>query len=192
MKVEAAERALYTDVWQGLDRYGDVSPGERYFDAFLDMATPKLPAAVLDAGAGSGKGAVILARNGFKVHCCDLVPDGLVEEARDFPFTPVCLWRKFWRQTGMFDFVYCCDVLEHIPTPFTMLVVSRLLEAAKDGVFLSISLTPDMFGEMVGKPLHQTVQSFVTWRDQLAELGTLRESRDLLHTGLFYLEPRRG
>ncbi len=70
-----------------------------------------------------------------------------------------------------------------------MLTVFRLLEVARRGVFLSIALEPDVFGAWVGKSLHQTVQSFTWWRDNLATLGTLKESRDLLNAGVFLLEP---
>jgi hypothetical protein len=30
----------------------------------------------------------------------------------------------------------------------------------------------------------------VWWRDRLKELGNVREARDLLHTGVYYVEPR--
>jgi hypothetical protein len=81
-------------------------------------------------------------------------------------------------------------VLEHIPTPFTMLVASRLLEVARKGVFLSISLMPDQFGVWVGESLHKTVQTFPQWKAQLDTVGRLVEARDLLHCGLFWVEPR--
>jgi hypothetical protein len=92
---------------------------------------------------------------------------------------------------GTFDYAYCCDVLEHIPTPFVMLVVSRLMAVTTRGVFLSVALQADQFGALVGEPLHLTVQSFTQWRDQLSTLGRLVEARDLMMTGVYYLEPTR-
>jgi hypothetical protein len=80
--------------------------------------------------------------------------------------------------------------MEHIPPAFTMLVVARLLEVARSGAFFSISLVPDAFGAWVGKPLHQSVQSFTQWRDQLATLGEVLECRDLLTTGVYFVRPR--
>jgi hypothetical protein len=65
-----------------------------------------------------------------------------------------------------------------------------LLEVARRGVFLSISLMPDQFGKWIGKPLHQSVQTFPEWRDQLAAIGRVIEARDLLHTGIYLVEPR--
>ncbi len=71
-----------------------------------------------------------------------------------------------------------------------MLVISRLLHVARRGVFLSIALVPDEFGVWVGQPLHQTVQGFTWWRDRLNTLGTIKECRDLLTAGVYYVEPK--
>ena len=72
-----------------------------------------------------------------------------------------------------------------------MLVVQRLLEVCRRGAFFSIALTTDVFGAYVGRPLHHTVESFVWWRDSLAELATMKEARDLGIHGLYLVEPRR-
>ncbi len=206
MTIAARERETYDAMW-ALPAYSDRSPGEMYVPLFLDMAKPNLDewhnisgnayrVSVLDAGCGAGDGALALQKAGFRdVQLCDLTNAGLKAEAHALPFYQVCLWDDLASQMGFLlggkvDYVYCCDVLEHVPTPFTMLVVSRLLEVARRGVFLSISLMPDQFGAWVGKPLHHTVQAFPAWLEQLSEIGRVREARDLLHCGVFYLEPR--
>jgi hypothetical protein len=50
----------------------------------------------------------------------------------------------------------------------------------------------DDFGAWAGEALHQTIQPYVVWREQLSALALVTESRDLLNNGLFYLEHRRG
>lgn len=193
MSIVAQERETYEAAWT-VGGYEEYSPGEVYLPLFLDMVRPPDgQTTVLDAGSGSGKGALALRYAGFQVTLADITNAGLVEEARSFPFYEVCLWQSLvgkvgYQPGGKFDYVYCCDVLEHVPPVFTMLVVSRLLEVARLGVFLSISLVPDQFGVRIGKPLHQTVQPFLEWRDQLNALGRVRESRDLLHCGIYYVE----
>jgi 2-polyprenyl-3-methyl-5-hydroxy-6-metoxy-1,4-benzoquinol methylase len=189
MTIQQRERATYEDIWS-VDEYARHSPGAAYVPLFLDMAQTTMRTSVLDAGCGTGKGALALQAAGFTVQLCDLTDAGLLPEARALPFTEVCLWDDLKRVVGFQDWVVCCDVLEHIPTPFTMLVIARLLEVARRGVFLSISLVPDQFGVWVGKPLHQTVQSFTQWQEQVSALATVKEARDLLHTGVFLLEPR--
>jgi SAM-dependent methyltransferase len=190
-----AERDTYDQMW-AIDAYATLSPGVQYLPLFLDAITAHegpLPrwhaSSVLDAGTGSGKGALALRAAGLTVTLCDLTDAGLVDEARDLPFHVTPLWEPLRRIVGWHDWVYCCDVLEHIPPPFTMLVVSRLLEVARKGVFLSISLQPDAFGAWIGKPLHQSVQSFSEWRDQLATIGTVLEARDLLTVGVYLVQP---
>jgi 2-polyprenyl-3-methyl-5-hydroxy-6-metoxy-1,4-benzoquinol methylase len=192
MSLVTTERQTYEHMW-ALSAYSENSPGETWLPLFLDMARPSVNAFVLDAGCGSGKGALALRAAGCRVMLCDLTEAGLLPETAGLPFLKAVLWddlRPFFdiaTEGHGFDYVYCCDVLEHIPTPFTMLVISRLLEAAPK-VFLSISLMPDQFGVWVGKPLHQTVQTFPQWRDQLNTLGRVVEARDLLHTGVYLVE----
>lgn len=187
--VTHAERRLYEDVWSSISNYGEFSPGERYLPVFLAIAGD-MRGSVLDAGAGSGKGAVALARVGFDVTLCDLTREGLVADAEPFPFLPGCLWSDLSAR-GRYDYVYCTDVLEHVPPQFTMLVVHRMLSVARRGLFISVSLVPDAFGVWAGRSLHQTVQPFTWWRDNLHELGDVVDARDLLNTALFYVRPSR-
>jgi hypothetical protein len=47
---------------------------------------------------------------------------------------------------------------------------------------------PDGHGVWVGKHLHQTVQSFTAWRDQLNEVGRVVDARDLCVAGVYCVE----
>jgi len=191
------ERETYEHAF-AVDAYSAYSPGEKYVPAFLDMAA--LPTdgvfrgSLLDAGCGTGKGAAALVEAGFApITLCDFVDERIpeVRAAVTLRFTQVdTLWRPLY--LGWFDYVYCTDVLEHIPPEFTMLVIARLLEVARRGLFLSIALVPDGFGVWVGKPLHQTVRGFTWWRDNIETIGHIVECRDLLHTGLYYVRPIEG
>lgn len=189
--IEARERELYQDVWARVDTYGDHSPGAQRVEMFVDMVRPARSSTVLDAGCGSGAGALALEAAGFRVTLADITDEGLLPEARRLSFRPACLWHDL-RTTGYvfggkFDYVYCCDVLEHIPPALTMLTVHRLLQVARKGVFLSIGTQPDKYGFLVGTPLHQTAEHFVWWRDHLGEIGQIVEGRDLLNQAVFWL-----
>lgn len=194
MDVAARERDLYGDVFSSVPKYSDFSPGEARVPMFMEMAGVDAAAtfkgSALDAGTGSGKGAVALAAHGFRVTACDL-DDYRADEARalTIPFARACLWDDL-RPLGWFDYAYCCDVMEHVPPEFTMLVVARLLAVSRRGAFFSISLVPDAFGAWVGRPLHQTVRPFTWWRDNLRSLGDVVECRDLRTTGVYYVAPR--
>jgi SAM-dependent methyltransferase len=188
----ATETEKYADVWQALPQYATYSPGAELLPLFLQMVGDSR-GTVLDAGTGSGKGALALSAAGFQVTCCDVTAAGLVPEAQGFPFHVTSLWHDLWpvaRGAGhpgrtRFDYVYCTDVLEHIPPQFTMLAIDQMLRVAQKGLFLGISLVPDGFGTWVGQPLHQTVQSFTWWRDGLKELGEVVEGRDLMNEAVF-------
>lgn len=198
MTLTERETETYTEALT-LPQYGAFSPGEQYADLFASLASPG--ATVLDAGCGTGKGMLALAARGFDVYGVDLTDVGLVPEARRFPVTTgVTLWRPIpqipragaWRRHQTpYDYVYCTDVLEHVPLPFTLLVVERLLQAATHGVFLSISLVPDSFGVWVGHSLHHSVRRYDEWRQDLRELARVIDARDLGTTGTYFLEPRR-
>lgn len=183
------ERTKYDELWGSVSAYGARSPGEMLLPVFESMRRDSGPATFLDAGCGSGKGALALTAKGHVVAMCDTTDAGLVDDARGLPFAQVNLWDDL-THLGRFDYAYCCDVLEHIPTPFTMLVASNLLKLAKRGVFFSIATVPDNFGAWVGTPLHLSMQSFVEWRDQLNAIGRVVEARDLLVAGCYLVEPR--
>jgi SAM-dependent methyltransferase len=197
----AHETDLYTGIWAGVPSYGDHAPGEHYLPIFLDCVGDRRgrltssKGSVLDAGTGSGKGALALHRLGFRVTACDLTDAGLTDEAREtLRFRSACLWHDLrplaplWQS---FDWVYCTDVLEHLPPQFTMLAVSRLLEVTSLGLFLAVYLEQDSNGAWVGQPLHLTVQPFTWWRDNLKELAEVVDARDLHQAATFFLKPRR-
>lgn len=183
--VEAKRSAAAFEV----DAYRCESAGERMVPVFLDMASrAKRDASetVLDAGCGTGRGIEALAKAGFRViFGCDIVDAGRTPTAQQFPFTTINLWDDRAMQMEPVDWGYCCDVLEHIPEPLTMLAVRNLLSIARKGVFVTVSTGPDVHGVWVGEPLHQTVKSFTWWRKHLGAVGDMLQARDLLDHGAF-------
>lgn len=181
-----AERDRYDELFLSVDAYRDHSPGAGYARVFAEMTGAPPGSLVVDAGCATGKGGLALHELGYLVHLVDLTSTGLVDEARGLPFTEGAL------QLGLpsCDYVFCTDVLEHLPPEWTMLALARMLEAARSRVFCSIALQPDAFGVWVGAPLHQTVMDYQWWRDHCRELATVVEARDLLGIGLYCLESR--
>ena len=188
------ERDRYAEVWGLVDAYHDNCAGEQVLPAFLDLTGPSARGRhVLDAGCGNGKAALALAAARFRVSLCDLTDVGLLPEARAaLPFTSACLWQPLTPQGLLrwYDYIYCTDVLEHLPTQYVGLALRNLLDVTSTAAFFSVSTIEDVHGHWVGAPLHQTVQSFVWWRDLFRELGTVEDARDLWTTATFYVRPR--
>jgi SAM-dependent methyltransferase len=189
----ASERETYAQMWSAVEDYSAHAPGEQYLPLFLQVVGDDR-GSVLDAGTGSGKGAVALYKEGFDVVACDVTDAGLVDEFKNpelaaIPFYPACLWDDL-SFIGRPAYVYCTDVLEHIPPQFTMLAIYQMLQVARKGLFLTVSLVPDSFGVWAGKSLHQTVQPFTWWKDSLAEVGTVIEARDLISNAVFVVKPK--
>jgi 2-polyprenyl-3-methyl-5-hydroxy-6-metoxy-1,4-benzoquinol methylase len=213
--VSQREREKYETAWT-MGGYGDISPGEKYLPIFIDSipewATGPLNIGaakgqtLIDIGTGSGKGAEALCLKGFNVALFDITFDGIdpdLELVQQMPMIPGSLWKDLSYASYMakahspehftgelFDWAYCCDVMEHIPTEFTMLCVQNILNIVQYGVFFSISLVPDQFGYFAGEPLHKTVQPFTWWRDNLAELGNVTDARDLGHVGTYLVRTK--
>lgn len=186
MNFLTVEAEKYRDVWLSVPQYGEHSPGELFVPMFSTVATAG--AHVVDAGTGSGRGALALTAAGYHVDCvCDLTADGLVEAARRFRFAEACLWRPLRPQLklGRTEWVYCVDVLEHLPPQFTMLAVDQMLALAEVGLFLVVTLVPDQWGAVVGETLHRTVEAFTWWRDSLREVGRVVDARDQIQRGVF-------
>jgi 2-polyprenyl-3-methyl-5-hydroxy-6-metoxy-1,4-benzoquinol methylase len=190
------ERDTYEEMW-GVEQYANHSPAERVVQVFDSLVRERgwnpRDETVLDAGCGSGKGAIALAALKYHMTGCDLTDVGLVPEAKVFPFFVANLWEPLngrYVQGGAYDWVFCCDVMEHVPTFYGGLAITQMLKRARKGLFLSVSFTEDAFGLWVGRPLHLTIQSFPWWRDNLNELGKVVEARDMISNGVFLVEPR--
>lgn len=188
--VFAAEQEKYQRMWRDVEAYRAVSFGSQLVGPFLALSGAKPGQRIVDVGCGTGRASVTFAELQLRPTLVDATIDALDPAARHLPFVESCLWRNWIDPIGEeHDFAYCCDVLEHIPPEFTMLVVERCLQAAPSA-FLHINFEPDAFGRSIGEPLHLTVQPFTWWRDRLGELGTLTEARDLLGSGFFFLHRR--
>jgi 2-polyprenyl-3-methyl-5-hydroxy-6-metoxy-1,4-benzoquinol methylase len=179
--VTESERRKYDLMWN-VDDYAIYSPGEHLVDFFFQIAKPVAGQTVLDVGAGAGAGSLALKKKGLKVRGFDLTSEAWKHE--DIPLLTGSVWRDLPAGIPPFDFAYCTDVMEHIPTEFTALSVSEILRTCRMA-FFSISFNQEYYGQFIGDHLHLTVRPFVWWRDVLREIGTVHEARDLLGDGIF-------
>jgi len=171
------EKHKYEKLWN-MPEYRKVSPGEHRSQMFLRQARPPKDESVIDFGAGTGRGALMMALlGGLKVTMLDFVPGCLDEEVRN----------TLYSQPDRMKFIehdlekpspvsarygFCCDVMEHIPEDKVPIVLKNIIKASQH-VFFGISTEDDRFGEVIGEKLHMTVKPFAWWLTQLRKLDVV-------------------
>ena len=174
-----SERAKYRACWAD-PRYRVYSPGEQMLPLFRRMVR-KRTGTLLDLGCGTGRAGVALAELGFTVTLADFV-DTSRDEGVELPFRRINIFGRWPR--GRWDWVYCCDVLEHLPPERQRAALGNIAAHAGQA-FFSIHFGADNFGAVVGHPLHLTIRPFAWWREFLREFGDVVEARDLIGMGAF-------
>lgn len=153
------EIAKYKAMW-GYQQYRMYSPGQGSLHYFLSN-TPWAPGdTVLDAGCGTGRAGAAMAEVGLMPTLMDFVPDAV--EAKKLPFIEANLW-GIPLDTPRFDWVYCVDVLEHIPPLMVSPVLAGLARVSRKGGYLQIACFEDGCGSLIGAKLHLTVHPPVWW-----------------------------
>lgn len=187
-----AEKAKYEKAWQ-LQQYRAVAPGESIAAHFLDIARPEADATVIDFGAGTGRGALMMALlGGVKVHMLDFVSGCLDEEIREalatqngrLKFTEHNLVKK---APVAAPYGFCTDVMEHIPPQDVDTVLDNILLAAQH-VFFQIACEDDVMGALVGEPLHLSVHNYDWWHKKFRDRDcVVHFSKDFGSHCLFYV-----
>lgn len=167
------EQEKYEKAWS-LPAYRNYAPGEHTANLFLQLANPSKGETVIDFGAGTGRGAMLMSLlGGVKVHMLDFAENCLDEDVRNALETQRG-YLKFSKQdlrqpiTHYARYGYCTDVMEHIPPEEVDRVLHHILKSAQN-VFFQISTEPDHFGAEIGEQLHLTVQPFKWWEEKLKE-----------------------
>ena len=152
---------------------------------FKDMIRAR-KGTLVDLGCGTGRAGLALSELGFQVTLMDFAGnaiDSQIDGKLPFVDRDLCGW---WPPKEHWDWGYCCDVMEHLPPEQVCPVLERIT-AHCSNVFFTIHFGPDHFGELIGHPLHLTVQPFAWWRGVLKIYGELIEARDLMGMGVFRL-----
>lgn len=184
----ASERDKYAEI-SILPEYNVVHPGEESADWFMKVVKPRVGETLIDIGCGTGGAGLKLQKFGLRVTWLDLVNVRLDPKIDRKDFIHTTLWDRQWplnRRMG-WDYGFCCDVMEHLPPEYTMLVADRIISCCRTA-WLQIACVPETHGALINKPLHLTVENFEWWRDRLASLGTLTEARDIFPRALFVVK----
>lgn len=193
VKKELTEKQKYEKMWT-VDEYRKVSPGELAANTFISIAKPAAGDTVIDFGAGTGRGSLMLyfmakmkvTMLDFASNCLD---EDLVAATKNFPDRINFLEHDLTQPVEAHArYGYCTDVMEHIPPEDVDKVLHNILDAAQS-VFFRISTTPDVMGPRYLKQhLHLTVQDYSWWAKKFIEHDcTILHSEDLGGAVDFYV-----
>jgi len=175
MITPAQEQEKYRRMWTEVPRYRQNSPGQRLVPLFLKQAAWAKDDTLIDLGCGSGRASMELREAGLKVKLLDITRTSLDPDVNfkvgviGIPFIECCLWLPDVAEHGRFDWVYCCDVLEHIPPEHVDAVLDNIHALTTKGAFLQIALWPENFGNYIGEELHLTVESDDWWLEKITQ-----------------------
>ncbi len=188
MNVSETEREKYTRIWRDIPEYRAHSPGLENVERFYSVLHPRRGSSLIDIGCGAGVAGLEFAKRGLEVSYVDITDAGLDASVDRIHFVEQSLWSHWDRRFKHgADYGFCCDVMEHIPPEFTMLVIDRIVSCCRTSWF-QIALQPDEFGKAIGQPLHLTVMPFIWWRDRLKQFGNLVEARDLCGVAMYVVK----
>src|SRR5882724_1213520 len=130
MNIMDTERAKYQEIWTDVPDYRKYSPGMENVQRFMDIIKPKPGSSLIDIGCGTGDAGLEFVNRGLRVRWIDITDAALSDEISCDNFIQSALWMD-WEQKCFYDYGFCCDVMEHIPTEFSMLVINRIVQVCK-------------------------------------------------------------
>jgi 2-polyprenyl-3-methyl-5-hydroxy-6-metoxy-1,4-benzoquinol methylase len=173
-----AERIKYQRMWTEVPGYRTNSPGERLVDTFLSLAQWDKGDWLIDCGSGTGRAAKKLSDAGLNVTMLDITPTATDPDVK-LSFIEACLWdMPEFPQRGLYDWVYCCDVCEHLPTEHVDAVLDNLATMTGYGAFLQIAMWPENYGKQIGETLHLTVKPTEWWMEKINKRWEVKRQLD--------------
>ena len=149
-----SEKELYKMMWEK-DEYRIVSPGEKIYHEFLNIAKPPQGSSIIDLGCGTGRGGLNLAVfGGLDVTLVDFADNCLDEDI--LPMLETQSHTLRFKQCDLTEslpikaaYGFCTDVMEHIRPHYVDQVLDNCLNACQH-VFFQISTRDDVMGKLLG------------------------------------------
>jgi len=175
--VEASEKQKYEAMWEHAE-YRLSSPGFEAASCFFDHFKERIQEgdSILDFGCGTGRTSSLFFSKGLFVRMIDIASNCLDENIISlmhlFPHAIEFMEASLWElpsTVASADWIYCCDVLEHLPSEQVDAALFQMAKRTKKGGFLQIFLKDEPFGLMIGKRLHLTIQPKEWWIEKISK-----------------------
>jgi SAM-dependent methyltransferase len=161
------EREKYRRMWREVPGYRSNSPGERLVPEFLRRSGWQGGDTLIDLGCGPGRAGAKLRDAGLSVTFLDITVAAPDPTSIAKPFIEACLWEL--PPMPVYDWAYCCDVLEHIPPSKVDKVLDNIRVITGKGAFLQIALWPESWGNEIHETLHLTVKPSQWWKPKISK-----------------------
>jgi len=173
-KIASRERKKYYKLWQHYPLYRLYSPGQFCVSCFFNVFSSDIKKGdhVIDFGCGTGRVALAFLEKGLDVTLMDFSPNCLDDNiaqlvSEKLRFIEACLW-ELPKNMAKAEWIYCCDVLEHIPEEKIDIVLENMSRLNLKGGFFSICLKPDNFGPTsIKSPLHICIKNKNWWKSKI-------------------------
>ncbi|HEY2810446.1 MAG TPA: class I SAM-dependent methyltransferase [Rhabdochlamydiaceae bacterium] len=179
--MQKREKNKYEEMWR-CPQYRCHSPGLQVAKDFLQFFDQHMHEgeSLIDFGCGTGKAGAFFYTQGLRVRMVDIASNCLDEDVAAglcpdrLSFTSACLW-DLPDTMEPADWIYCCDVLEHLPQKHVDSALSQMAKRTKKGGFLQIFLQKEPFGKLIDKRLHLTLQPQEWWISQISKYWEIKE-----------------
>lgn len=165
------ERSKYERMW-GRDSYRERSPGMRHLQDALARMRPVIGSSIVDLGCGTGRVSAALKAGGFEVTGVDIAANAATEF--DGPCVVATLW-DLPESLGVFDYGFCADVMEHLPTDRVMQALLNISRHVKITYFQIANFVCHE-GDAIGEHLHLTVKPIEWWHKALSQYFDVEQS----------------
>lgn len=171
------ETAKYDVIWRGYPSYREYSPWETgevvapfFFEGFKGEILSGQT--LINFGRATARVAKDFLAKGLNTTLVGISPCSLDEELRSLLFSnqihfvQACLW-KLPESLKSAHWIYCCNVLEHIPEGYIDSVLEAMAKKMRFGGYFSICLQKDLAAKKSNPPLHLTVKKKAWWEEKI-------------------------
>jgi len=182
------EKEKYEKIWNR-DIYRLNSPGSNSLPSFLTEIAERISPgdSIIDFGCGTGVCSLSLLEKGLNVSLVDIAANCLDEKIAALThiipdrisFVEAALW-DLPESLRKSDWIYCIDVLEHLPTQKVIESLEEMSGKTKKGGALQVFLADEGMGFMIGETLHLTIRPLDWWIKQISSFWSIEKIEELI------------
>jgi 2-polyprenyl-3-methyl-5-hydroxy-6-metoxy-1,4-benzoquinol methylase len=180
-KISLFEKAKYERMWTH-EIYRFSSPGLEAAPLFLETFKEDIRPgdSLTDFGCGAGVAALSFLESALRVHLVDIADNCLEDKIAtlmllrpdQLSFTQSSLW-EIPDSMEKSDWIYCVDVLEHLPSDKVETALAMLASKTKQGGLIQVFHKEEPFGSLIDETLHLTLQPEKWWTERISSLWKL-------------------